>query len=342
MTITTTPVPIDHGSAEVERAVRTLEVPAVNLAGIAADERTVAVLRAMADAARRALRLQDGRPNLEFFRSDFGRYISGVPIERAAIDAAMGSERVDVLIRSGAAIAIEELLSPAIAFGWAYSVPVVIPVHQPDAVDRVYIGCETPWLTKLAFRHGPGSGRAAELAAGTGAVAVALTAQYAHVTAADLLPGAVDCAALTLAINNTDRSQTRAIVADVAGGLEQDSFDLVVGNPPWVPTQRTTLNYVYADGGRTGMELPSRFIAETTRLLRPGGIGIMIVCDTAWSDGSRPLQRETEQLKDMGYAVTIESAPRSVWGPEDEVEMVADVDGLVAAEVQALVFAAPS
>ena len=221
---------------------RNFTVPPVDLARIAVSPRVVPILRELAIRVRgEALELApDG--HVTFTVTPLLQLMSGKPLERAVVTELVDAASLDVLLRCGAMVAIDEYVLASIGFGWAGPVPVVVPFHQLDDAERVYIGSETPWLTKLAFRHGPGGGRAAELAAGTGAVAAAMSALYHDVVAADLLPQAVACAELTLSLNAIPGRSARAVVADVAAGLEPESFDLVVGNPPWVPTQRSTGN----------------------------------------------------------------------------------------------------
>ena len=65
-------------------------------------------------------------------------------------------------------------------------------------------------------------------------------------------------------------------MADLAAGLRPHSFDLVAANSPWVPDAPTagSSRRVFADGGPTGVELPSRFIRAATQLLRPSGVAL--------------------------------------------------------------------
>ena len=55
-------------------------------------------------------------------------------------------------------------------------------------------------------------------------------------------------------------------------------FDLVVANPPYVPTSAGD-HRPWADGGPTGAQLPARFALDAIDLLQPG--------DTALEDGRR-------------------------------------------------------
>lgn len=321
-------------------------VEEVNPQAIARDEESITALRWIGTELRRrgvgqpALAADDAEA---IWSTPLGRVGAGHVVPRAELVSDVPPHIVRALIDSGAWMARSDDVIPAVALSFAGGVPIASPAHQRNGPDMVYIGCEAPWLVRLAWKHGPGSGRAADLATGTGIVAVALSSRYATVVAADLLPEAVAFAEITLAINRTDQSATSAVVADVAAGLERGAFDLVTSNPPWVPTNPQSVeNYLYGDGGPTGMELPRRFIAETVDLLAPGGTGIVITLDSTWSGDERPLRNQISALEDRGFDVVVEPAPTQVWGPADTELSVEQYPGCVDAQLVGLIFTAAS
>lgn len=299
----------------------------------------VDALRWIARELRRLGLGERTRSSDESWRGPLGQIASGLPVERDALDSVLPNDVLHALVAAGAWVDHQGTLLPGLALAFAGGVPIAAPVHQRADADMVYIGCEAPWLVRLAWRHGPGAGVAADLATGTGVVAVALSALYREVVAADVLVDAVNYARLTLALNETPDRDTRAVVADVASGLPSEAFDLVTSNPPWVPTDaRDSKNFVYGDGGPTGMELPRRFVHETYRLLRPGGTGIVIVLDTVWDDGSRPIITELDWLAHRGCTVALEPAPDPVWGDSDRAACREVYPGCRSADLVGLVF----
>lgn len=320
----------------------TIEVEQLRPGAILESPAALDALRWIAKELRRLGIGERTRSDDEAWRGPLGQIASGIAVKRDEVRAVVPDQVIDGLLSAGAWVPYDDLLLPGLALAFAGGVPVAAPVHQRNDADMVYIGCEAPWLVRLAWRHGCGHGAAADLATGTGVVAVALSARYDVVVAADVLPAAVEYAELTLALNETAGRSTRAVVADVASGLPPEAFDLVTSNPPWVPTDaRHDHNFVYGDGGPTGMELPRRFVRETYGLLCPGGTGVVIVLDTTWDDGSRPLERELDWLAARGCAVTLEPAPEPVWGAVDRAACIDSYPGCRSAELVGLVFTRP-
>lgn len=318
-----------------------VQVPAVDLALLRDDQVVITTLRRIATELRRRGLGSMSNDADAVWETTLGVFTAGKPVRRVDLEQDLDRETIDHLVDVGAVVAHGEYLLPAIGLAFAGGVPVVKVVHQANHADMVYIGCEAPWLIRLAYRHGPGAGRAADLATGTGIVAVALSARYEHVVAADLLPAAVDCAALTLAVNRAPASETRAVVADVARGLD-GPFDLIVANCPWVPTDPAPENnFVYGDGGPTGIELPTRFARESADLLAPGGVGIVLVLDTRWEDGSRPIESLLDELSGRGLSVVTEPAPPTAWRDEDSEACRLTYPGCLEAHLVAVVFSRP-
>ena len=323
---------------------RSIEVYPVQLGRISRDPEAFAALRSIVRELRLAglatgTRIENSESPLPpLLRLSRG---SELTLEEAKLS--LGDHRLVALKNVGALTIDDDLVVPGFAIRFAMGVAVIVPIHQVDDADMVYIGVEAPWLMRLAWRVGPPGGIAADLATGTGILAAVLSARYERVVACDLLVAAVECADLTLALNRTELSSTVACVADVAGGLRPGVFDLVVANPPWVPAwiDPTDTNYVYADGGSTGMELPARFLSEAADLLAPGGVAVILVCDTRWRDGSRPLDDQIRLLEARGMEVTIEPAPASAWSTADTEYLLTRRPDCVDGQLVAVVFRRP-
>jgi release factor glutamine methyltransferase len=117
-----------------------------------------------------------------------------------------------------------------------------------------------------------------DVGTGSGSIAVTLALETeARVTATD-----ISSAALHVAQSNTNRLAALVdfLQCDLGSALRDQSFDLVVSNPPYVPeTDRATLQPEVRDhepaqalfAGPEGLDIYRRLIPEAARLLKPGG-----------------------------------------------------------------------
>jgi release factor glutamine methyltransferase len=139
---------------------------------------------------------------------------------------------------------------------------------------------ETELLAELALEALPGDGAALDLGTGSGALAIALKLGRpgAAVTAVDVSPGALEVA-------RANAAALSAGVAFLGGDLYApvpagDRFDVIVSNPPYVPTgelaglQREVQREprLALDGGADGLDLLRRVVAGAPVRLRAGGV----------------------------------------------------------------------
>jgi release factor glutamine methyltransferase len=142
---------------------------------------------------------------------------------------------------------------------------------------------ETEHVVEAALELARDSHRALDIGTGSGAIAVTLALELPHarVAATDISPEAVRIAAA-----NAHRLRAGATfaVADLAACFADRSFDLVVCNPPYVPSadqaniQREVRDHepaVALYGGVDGLEVYRHLIPEAERVLVPGGRLIM-------------------------------------------------------------------
>ncbi|WP_324669206.1 peptide chain release factor N(5)-glutamine methyltransferase [Geochorda subterranea] len=152
---------------------------------------------------------------------------------------------------------------------------------------------ETEYLVELALRawqgrEGAGSGaraggaRFVDVGTGSGALAVTLTARVAdwEGIGSDVSPAALACAR-----DNARRHQLLDRLAWVRGDAlswaGDETFDLVVANPPYVPTDtldglapeiRRYEPRLALDGGPDGLSVARRVAEGAARVLRAGGL----------------------------------------------------------------------
>lgn len=131
-------------------------------------------------------------------------------------------------------------------------------------------------LARRAAARLPADGGAVDLCTGTGAVARALMSERpgARVVATDVDRRAVACATA-----NGVETYRGDLFAPLSPALRR-RVDVVVGVVPYVPTselrllQRDTFAFespLAYDGGRDGLQILRRVLADAPRFLRPGG-----------------------------------------------------------------------
>jgi release factor glutamine methyltransferase len=137
---------------------------------------------------------------------------------------------------------------------------------------------ETEHVVETALRVARGARRILDVGAGSGALAVTLQLETGAVTCAT----EISPAAAAVARDNARRlgAAVPVIVCDLMSAIAPASCDLIVSNPPYVPsTQRDGLQREVRDwepaaalfAGTSGFEIYDRIAADAPRVLRPGG-----------------------------------------------------------------------
>ena len=145
---------------------------------------------------------------------------------------------------------------------------------QIDGVEQVGEAIAAGTVSEMKSDPKPESIRVIDLCTGSGCIACALATEHPNmeVLALDIAPEA-----LALAQRNVEAQSAAAIV----GPDNKGSFDVIVSNPPYIPSQVVdTLaaevnDYeprLALDGGADGLELFRRFIGDAYSLLKPGGV----------------------------------------------------------------------
>jgi len=129
--------------------------------------------------------------------------------------------------------------------------------------------------------------RILDLGTGSGAIAVALAVELpaAQVTAVDVSPAAVQVAERN-AVAAGVAARVRLVVSDWTAALDpQDRFELVVSNPPYIPSAEIAglapevrrEPRLALDGGSDGLEAYRRLVPEACRVMTPGGAVVLEV-----------------------------------------------------------------
>ena len=165
-------------------------------------------------------------------------------------------------------------------FGLTFKVTPDVLIPRPETELLVEKALE--WLNT----H-PNRGRVVDVGTGSGCIAVSLAKQ-----APDLRILATDISflALNVARSNAIRHglsrRIDFLQSDLLSGLQSglkaginDQFDMICANPPYLPTSRLSSLKVYQyeptialDGGEDGLNILRRLLAQSARLLTPGGL----------------------------------------------------------------------
>jgi len=172
----------------------------------------------------------------------------------------------------------------------AVSRDVLIPRPETELLaERAWI-----FLQKAA-----GVPRALDLGTGSGCLAIALAC---HAPQAEICATDFSGPALELARRNAETHQVSGRIQFCAGDLlaaapAEAPFDLIVSNPPYIPTARIgTLEaevrdyepHSALDGGADGQDFYRRIAAEAGARLRPAGC-LMVELDEEGAEGTRQI-----------------------------------------------------
>jgi release factor glutamine methyltransferase len=143
---------------------------------------------------------------------------------------------------------------------------------QSDQSDEIYPPAEDTFLLlKAALKEALPGDRAIEIGCGSALISRELSCRVHSLVATDINPHAV---------KRAQAEGIDAVRADLFNGI-MSKFDLVVFNPPYVPTkakERTTgwINLA-VDGGETGRDTINRFLEDLRDHLNPEGRALLLV-----------------------------------------------------------------
>ncbi|MET9361576.1 HemK2/MTQ2 family protein methyltransferase [Streptomyces sp. NPDC006632] len=149
-----------------------------------------------------------------------------------------------------------------------------------------------------------------DIGTGTGALALAAARLGARVTAVDISRRAVISTRLNARLAGLP---VRVVRGDLLSPLVGRAYDLILSNPPYVPALSPTVPERGAarawDAGHDGRLLLGRICREAPRLLRPGGV--LLIVHSALSDPQATLL----ELREQGLKAAVAGRRSIPFGP---------------------------
>ena len=200
---------------------------------------------------------------------------------------------------------MDMIVSPAVLIPRPETEHVIETVLELAGVERV--GGRAPYTNPLFV---------ADVGTGSGCIALALAKELPQ---AKILASDISSAALDVARANAARYQLESRIqfhqADLLAGFENNSFDFIVSNPPYVGESEEDQvqfevrkfephNAVFA--GPTGLETIARLIPQAHAALRPDGSLVMEISGTI----SEKVRGLLEGWNDVRIRPDLQSIPR--------------------------------
>jgi release factor glutamine methyltransferase len=247
-----------------------------------------------------------------------GTTVSRGQVQAAAVLGRPAPDRFDELVaRRAAREPLQHLTGRAPFRGLELAVGpgVFVPRPETEQVAEVAIDEARTVATRA------GSVVVADLCTGSGAIALAVAHEVpaAVVHAVELDRTAHDWAARNVAGSGLGVRLVRGDARTALGALD-GTVDVVVSNPPYVPTGAVPVDPEVAQHdpavalyglGEDGLEVPRGIAAAAARLLRPGGLFVMEHAEVQ-ADAARALVRATGAFDDIRTGVDLTGRARMV------------------------------
>ncbi len=170
--------------------------------------------------------------------------------------------------------------------------------------ERVLIPrCETELLVEQALKIVDKDSKVLDLCTGSGAIAIAINKEkQAILTAVDVSEGALDVATINAKENG---AIVEFINSDLFGSLGNRKFDVIISNPPYIPTkdidglQREVKDFepkLALDGGEDGLDFYKNIILDAPRYLNEKGV-LLFECGIGQAQAIKDLLKDFSSVE---------------------------------------------
>ncbi len=197
----------------------------------------------------------------------------GATVDVAEADAVLGAATVErllaigVLAHTGGGVRSCFIVACFLNRYLLVSPPLWVRGYDPDE-PLVYVGRDTYRMAQLVAQRGP-VGRVLDLCTGAGLLTMVADAE--HVVGIDIDPEVAGVARFNILLNGLER-RVEVRDGDLYSALAEDErFDLIVANPPFLPAPDGVTLPRSADGGPDGEAILRRTLDGVEDRLTPDG-----------------------------------------------------------------------
>jgi SAM-dependent methyltransferase len=223
---------------------------------------------------------QAGHPGLAHLATLF---LLERPLPRAEVHDAATLTAIDAALAAGLVTESAGTLAAAVRLvphgvGEGPDVWIASDLQAESGRPEFVPGVQRPTLTLTRFTPRRQVNRAADIGTGCGLHALLLARHADTVVATDVSARALDYARINAGLNAVELDLR---LGDLTAPLDDEKFDLVVANPPYVISPESEL--VFRDSGEPGDSFNRRVATTVGGALAPGGLAVVLL---SWAQRS--------------------------------------------------------
>ncbi len=152
-------------------------------------------------------------------------------------------------------------------------------------VPDLYVGADS--LKLINFVKTEKGLKILDLCSGVGIIGISLIDHVKKVDFIEIREDVIDVLKFNIAINNIPIEKVGIINSDIFNNMKEEKYDYIVTNPPFVPTPDGLRLPVCGAGGKDGLDIIRRILADVTKYMNINGRLYMVL--EAIGDEKHPL-----------------------------------------------------